>query len=201
MTEKTQKERLLESLAKKKAAKEAHSALCKEILAEIEGDSDGSLSRHDEWELDYGADDRPIFMQYPITVTGITDEPKNLWSPGWRDKPNQLVAVRPCGEQYEGKTYLGIYIGDVALACTVYHFPESGLLKYQPTMHNPAIYVPELQKIIFGIESWWGAIKSEDDLKAITDERISNVWYVQAMKQLGIEPKALDKETDDQAQT
>ena len=43
---------------------------------------------------------------------------------------------------------------------------------------NPAIFVPELGKIIFGMESWWGRIKSEEELKDITDGDIENVWHV-----------------------
>ena len=49
---------------------------------------------------------------------------------------------------------------------------------------NPAIYVPVLDKIIWGYGSWWGPIKSEEHLKQITDEDIQNIWYVKALKQL-----------------
>ena len=38
--------------------------------------------------------------------------------------------------------------------------------------------MPELGKIIFGMESWWGRIKSEEELKDITDGDIENVWHV-----------------------
>ena len=49
-------------------------------------------------------------------------------------------------------------------------------------MSNPAIYVPELRKIVFGCESWWGEIQSPDEIKDITDDDISNVWYVKLVK-------------------
>ena len=51
-------------------------------------------------------------------------------------------------------------------------------------MHNPAIYVPELGKVIYGMESWWHAIKDEKELKDITDNDIDNVWYVKALKEV-----------------
>jgi hypothetical protein len=51
-------------------------------------------------------------------------------------------------------------------------------------MRNPAIYVPALKRLVFGAGSWWGEIKTEDDLKEITDKDINDVWYVQALKAL-----------------
>ncbi len=47
---------------------------------------------------------------------------------------------------------------------------------------NPAIFVPELKKIIYGCESWWGEIESPEDFKEITSDDINNVWYVQLLK-------------------
>lgn len=49
---------------------------------------------------------------------------------------------------------------------------------------NPAIFVFDLNKIIYGCESWWGVIKSEEDLNSISDCDIDNVWYVRALKTL-----------------
>ena len=53
-------------------------------------------------------------------------------------------------------------------------------------MTNPAIFVPELKKIIYGYESWWGAITNKDDLSDlnISDEDIENTWYVQLLKSM-----------------
>ena len=44
------------------------------------------------------------------------------------------------------------------------------------------IYIPENGRVVFGVESWWGEIKSVDDLKDITDADINSVWYVNALK-------------------
>jgi hypothetical protein len=51
-------------------------------------------------------------------------------------------------------------------------------------MNNPAIFVFDLKKIVYGAESWWGMVESEDDLRDITDSTIDNVWYVKAMKEM-----------------
>lgn len=101
-------------------------------------------------------------------------------------KPNRgnshLVRVRPVGEEYKEKTFIGFYIGDIALS-TGLSIEDDSIFAF-PAMHNPAIYVPELKKVIFGAESWWGEIKSEQQLNDITDGDIDNVWYVKMWKEL-----------------
>lgn len=39
---------------------------------------------------------------------------------------------------------------------------------------NPAIFVPELKKIVWGMESYWREIKSADDFKGINREDIES---------------------------
>ena len=92
------------------------------------------------------------------------------------------VRVRPCGKEYEDKTFFGILIGDVPLSVS-HKIDDQGIVTATRSMYNPAIFVPELNKIIYGMESWWGEIKSEEELnKLITDELIDNVWYVKLLK-------------------
>ena len=92
------------------------------------------------------------------------------------------VRVRPCAKEYEDKTFFGIFIGDVPLSVS-HKIDNQGVVTATRSMYNPAIFVPELNKIIYGIESWWGEINSEDELnKLITDELINNVWYVKLLK-------------------
>jgi len=62
--------------------------------------------------------------------------------------------------------------------------------------HNPDIFVPEIQEIIFGMESWWDEIRSEEDFKRITDEDIQNVWYVKLMNQMA-EKEAVEKSKEE----
>lgn len=90
-----------------------------------------------------------------------------------------LVKIRPCAEEYENKTYAGFLLGDIALGSTISITDEK--ISCEFASYNPAIFVPELGKVIYGCESWWGQIKSVEELKEITDEDIDNVWYVKAL--------------------
>ena len=42
--------------------------------------------------------------------------------------------------------------------------------------------VPALKRIVYGSESWWTSIESEEGLRQITNEDIDNVPYVQLLK-------------------
>ena len=121
------------------------------------------------------------YIEYPITVNKIETEPVKFDS--WRYETGTLVAVRPCDEEYEGKTFLGFYLGDLPIQSTVRFNEKEGCLKIG-TLTNPAMFVPAIGKIIWGAGSWWSEIKSEDDLKQITDEDIENTWYVKLAKSM-----------------
>ena len=131
------------------------------------------------------------YIEYPITVSKI--EQKN---PEYNtsSRTGSLVKIRPCGEEYDNKTYLGVLLGDLPTNHIIRHNSESKVLTVD-NMTNPAIYVFELKKVIFGYESWWGVIENEDELKNITDEDIDNVWYVQLLKAMN-ETKKEDKEKE-----
>jgi hypothetical protein len=123
------------------------------------------------------------FIEYPITVTEIDNKPDDGYRM-YQNKIGKLAKVRPCGEEYGGKTYLGIFLGDIPHSPHISHNPDTGVLTIRPYC-NPAIFVPELKKIIFGLESWWSIVETEKDLdKEITDELINNQWYVQMAKLL-----------------
>lgn len=123
-------------------------------------------------------------IKYPISVTGIDFGSGEMFHQN-RVK-GSLVSIRPCADEYENKTFLGVYIGDLATSQMVRHSRESGVLSVSAAMHNPAIFVPDLNKVIFGYESWWGEIKSVDQVRKITDEDIEGAWYVKLLKeQLG----------------
>jgi len=93
-----------------------------------------------------------------------------------------LVMIRPVDKQYNNKTFLGFHIGDIALSSSV--GISDNKIQCNFGQFNPAIYVPELNKVIYGIESWWGEIESEEDFKKITDQDIENVWYVKLWNQI-----------------
>jgi len=97
------------------------------------------------------------------------------------DKFN-LVIVRPAEEKYNKKTYLGFYIGDIALNSAIQLSEDS--ISCEWSNYNPAIYIPELGETVFGCESWWSQIESEEDFKKITDTDIENTWYVKLYRQM-----------------
>jgi hypothetical protein len=127
------------------------------------------------------------------------DEVKDVCHPtrpalqnGLFHKSGCLVKVRPCGEEYKNKTYLGFYIGDLALGSSL--SIKDDKIQVEFSRYNPAIFVPELRKVIYGCESWWCEIKGESELASITDEDIQNVWYVKLLKEMNkTEEGAQDK--------
>jgi hypothetical protein len=109
------------------------------------------------------------------------------------DRP-VLVKVRPCADEYKDKTFVGFLIGEVALGSSISISDDK--ISCEWAQYNPAMYVPEIGKIIYGCGSWWSEIKSVDELKQITNEDIENVWYVKALK----EQMEADQEVDGQSE-
>lgn len=120
------------------------------------------------------------FIEYPIQV----DKVENDFSDDGYYTRNcgKLVKVRPCCDSGEKeKTYLGIYLGEQIIGCSTGYNSEKHVLTNR-AFRNPAIFVPELSKIVYGCESWWGFIENTEEIKDITDEDIENQWYVQLLK-------------------
>ena len=109
------------------------------------------------------------FIEYPLTIQGIDNKEIDTFGLG-----------HECGELCE-ISYIGIYLGDLPISITTSYSRETGILTNR-TMNNPAIFVPELKKIIYGCESWWREIESIDDFKGISKEDIENTWYVKLLK-------------------
>lgn len=122
-------------------------------------------------------------IQWPVQVgsvragmaRGLTQTKQGAW-----------VAVRPV---HVSRSYLGIFLGYLATGTSslTYHPPSEELRVSMMT--NPCMFVPELQRVVWGYESWWTAIETPEQLRTITDTDIDNVWYVQALKALA-EPLA-----------
>jgi hypothetical protein len=119
-------------------------------------------------------------IEWPQQIEGLSYLPG---LPGLSGAPvGSWVSVRPCGEEYGGKTYLGIYLGDLAVNPVIFLKEDQTL---EVMMHqNPAMYVPDLKEVIWGMGSWWGRIDSPEGLRKITDADIENIWYVKALKEL-----------------
>lgn len=136
-----------------------------------------------------GEDERRPAVE-PILVQAMTSsgDVVRYPHPQARVQAGSWVACRPCDDACKGKTFLGVYLGDIALSMGTSFHRASGVLAISRCMYNPAIWVPDLKRIVFGAESWWVAIKGPDDLRKISDADINNVWYVKAMKDLGGAP-------------
>jgi len=108
--------------------------------------------------------------------------------------PGTFVSVRPCDDK---KTYLGIYLGDLQTTPLVAHSTKSQTL-FVNCRTNPAMWVPDLNKVVWGYGSWWGEVASEEELRQISDADIDNVWYVKALKAISV---ANEEDAADRAET
>jgi len=98
-----------------------------------------------------------------------------------KSKCGAPVKVRSCKNEHGDKTYFGIFLGEIPLSIG-HSIDKQGVVTASRSMYNPAIFIPELNDIVFGCESWWGEIKSKEELdKLITDDVIKNVWYVKLL--------------------
>ena len=129
------------------------------------------------WKDDHICDDYKCkYIVYPIEVSEIKYETET-GAYGSRNV-GKFVKIKPCKEE---KTFLGLYLGELPLGIRINHNSETKALTASYDS-NPAIFVFDLNKIVYGAESWWGVIENESDLQEITDLDIENVWYVKALK-------------------
>ncbi len=163
-------------------AEDAREELCKKLLAEH-----SDLDRDTKYFAEVFAEGTRSANTLPEEVVHI----KGTGLLGWLDeervslsraKPGALVKVRPCSDNDEKKTYLGIFLGELPTNLSFAFNKETGTLIVEPSLGNPAMLVPELGRIVFGCESWWGEVKNKDDLPEITDEMIANIPYVKLLK-------------------
>jgi hypothetical protein len=145
---------------------------------------DNGIFDHGKWDFQesFICDNyKCIYIEYPIEVSKIN---RDTDTTGFRDSSiGSFVKIRPCADEYKNKTFLGFYLGELPIGIRASHNPDTKELSLSYD-NNPAIYVFDLKKIIFGCASWWGIIETEDDLKSISDIDIDNVWYVKALKML-----------------
>lgn len=121
---------------------------------------------------------RSKYIEYPITVNSVETEDIKPYSLG--HECGAICEIRPCGKGYKDKSYLGIYLGELPICISASYDPNTGVLKNR-AVNNPAIFVPELKKIIYGCESWWREIQSVEDFAGISNEDIENTWYLKML--------------------
>ena len=156
--------------------KKMNQTVCRKKLNELEAyDSEGYVSNEDCEACECY---KSRYIEYPIQVNAIETEKLEgmmMYASGCP------VCIKPCAEEYKGKSYLGLYLEDLPMMNSISYDEEKQSLKVG-TVHNPAIYVFALKKIIFGAESWWCKINSPEDVKGISEEEIDNTWYVKLLK-------------------
>jgi len=131
------------------------------------------------------------YPELPMRITGIKVLPDMSLFRNGRTKCGDAVAVRPCDEEFEGKTYLGVYLGDFPMdPVAMIHGTEVIVM----SMTNPLIFIPDKAVCVRGAGSWWGKIDRPEDLKPITQTDIENIWYIKALKNLSEETKANKEE-------
>lgn len=127
------------------------------------------------------------YIQFPLTIQGIQNNfnQNNMWS---MYECGDLVKVKPCGKEYNDKTYLGILLGELPIGAIISFHNRDQQLHITPHC-NPAIFIPELKKIVYGLECWWEKINNLEEFKEITSEDINNTWYVQLLKTIAEKKK------------
>lgn len=121
---------------------------------------------------------RSRYIEYPIQVKEITQEPID-----YTNGLHTSYIGRPVAVRVQNETYLGIFIGDLPTRTQVSYTAATEQLKVV-YVDNPAMFVPALKRIVFGHESWWRILESEDDFKEITNDDIDNTWYVKLLKEM-----------------
>ena len=125
------------------------------------------------------------YIEFPITINNIDCEPIDIEEDSYlyRHKVGKFVRVRPCDKSLNGKTFLGVFLGELPQFNYVSHNKKNKTIKVEH-MSNPAMFVFALNKIVFGSESWWSVIETPDDLSDITDDTIDSQFYMQMLKEI-----------------
>ena len=123
------------------------------------------------------------YLEYPITVNHI-ETPKTAGITKYFLKEEcTLVSIRPCAEKYKEETFLGFLLGNIDVGLIVGFNEENGKLTIARD-YSPAIFVPKMQKIFYGYESYFKIIEAEEDLKGINKEELKNPLYAKAFDKI-----------------
>lgn len=90
-------------------------------------------------------------IRYPLTISGIESE--GMSGVPSRERPGRLALVWFM-EGDERMTELGIVLGELAVEPIVSYDGDTGVLSVRE-LANPAIFVPSVGRIVWGMESWW----------------------------------------------
>ena len=91
------------------------------------------------------------FIEYPITVSKIN---QNEFLDLYKKKVGSKVELTLCEKGHENKKYTGILLGELPVQTAVHYYQQSQELNVS-MVGNPAIWVEELNRIVYGYECWW----------------------------------------------
>lgn len=97
-------------------------------------------------------------------------------------KVGDMVSVKPVSGEGKEETFLGMMVGFADYKPTAIYNKATKKITFAMTGGNPAMYVFKLKRVVYGFESFWKKIESDDQLRDITDKDIQNTWYVKALK-------------------
>lgn len=120
-------------------------------------------------------------IKFPLEISEVTVNllKTDLFS-AFNPKVGSFVAVRPIDDE---KTYLGVFIGSFITGdCYNAYNKNTKQFKLMSGNPNPVIFIPDLNKVVWGYESWWAEIVNENELREITNGDIENLWYIKALK-------------------
>ena len=147
----------------------------------VDGWEDDEIKRCNKEQCEKCEKFKSKYIEYPLTINEINNE--KIENYGVSAKIGSLCEIKPCNEKYNDKTFIGIYLGEMPIQI-LSSFNEETRILTNSTLNNPAIFVPELKKIIYGCESWWKIIEKIEDFKNISNEDIENTWYVKLLKNM-----------------
>lgn len=124
------------------------------------------------------------YIEYPITVKKINKNTE--YGDLYTKNVGHLCEIRLAND--DTKTYIGILLGELPIDILVSYDDNTKELNIS-YMPNPAIFIPELKKIVYGCESWWRLLDEHEQPQGITDKDINNQWYVQLAKTLSQDNK------------
>ena len=119
-------------------------------------------------------------LPFPLAVENVLVEQPEIGDVSGT-RIGSIVVVRPCDPAFEDKTYLGILVGEMPLHIALQYDADAKELIAYSAWSNPMIVIPSESAIVYGYESWWKAVGSEDDLKDITDDEILSQPYMVAL--------------------
>lgn len=109
-------------------------------------------------------------IEFPIKCSDILIEERN------RDcecdsRIGNLAAVSPQDGQFQGKTYLGRYLGELPLRINLLYSGDCGENVVDVSMYrSPAFFVPSINSVVYGEECKWEFIESSDDLQTFGNQ-------------------------------